>query len=133
MVPPAQAGLFNLIVCNPPYVRHHHMDAGEKDRLQYATAAACGVRMAGLGGLYCYFLGLAHAWMAEGAIAGWLIPSEFMDVNYGEAVKRYLLNRVELLRIIGSTQMICSSAMPRIVRRGLGEETGDPNQAHLWN
>ncbi len=99
MVPPEQAGLFNLIVCNPPYVRHHHMGTGEKDRLQYATAAACGVRMAGLGGLYCYFLGLAHAWMAEGAIAGWLIPSEFMDVNYGEAVKRYLLNQVELLRI----------------------------------
>ena len=37
--------------------------------------------------------------MAPGALAGWLIPSEFMDVNYGAAVKRYLLDRVTLLHI----------------------------------
>ena len=99
MKPPGHAKLFNLIVCNPPYVRHHHMDVGEKGRLQEATAAACGVRMAGLAGLYCHFLGLAHAWLADEGIGAWLIPSEFMDVNYGGPVKRYLLNEVELLRI----------------------------------
>lgn len=34
------------------------------------------------------------------AIGAWLlIPSEFMDVNYGVPVKRYLLNQVELIRI----------------------------------
>jgi adenine-specific DNA-methyltransferase len=27
------------------------------------------------------------------------MPSEFMDVNYGQAIKRYLLNKVSLLRI----------------------------------
>jgi len=37
--------------------------------------------------------------MADGALAGWLVPSEFMDVNYGAAVKRYLLERVTLLHI----------------------------------
>jgi hypothetical protein len=37
--------------------------------------------------------------MAKEAIAGWLIPSEFMDVNYGAALKRYLLERVTLLHI----------------------------------
>ncbi len=37
--------------------------------------------------------------MTDGGIAGWLIPSEFMDVNYGQAVKRYLLNHVTLLQI----------------------------------
>ena len=96
---PKAAEQFNLIICNPPYVRHHHMDKAEKARLLASTAAACGVEMAGLAGLYCYFLGLSHAWLADDGIAGWLIPSEFMDVNYGAAVKQYLLNRVELLRI----------------------------------
>ena len=99
MKPPIAAERFNLIVCNPPYVRHHHMGVDEKGRLQAATTAASGVRMGGLAGLYCYFLGLAHAWLADDGIAGWLIPSEFMDVNYGGPVKRYLLNEVELLRI----------------------------------
>jgi adenine-specific DNA-methyltransferase len=99
MKPPIAVERFNLIICNPPYVRHHHLGVGEKERLRAATTAASGIRMAGLAGLYCYFLGLAHAWLADDGIAGWLIPSEFMDVNYGGPVKRYLLNKVELLRV----------------------------------
>jgi adenine-specific DNA-methyltransferase len=99
MKPPVAAKRFNLIICNPPYVRHHHMGLDEKGRLQAATTATSGIRMAGLAGLYCYFIGLAHAWLEDNGIAGWLIPSEFMDVNYGGPVKRYLLNKVELLRI----------------------------------
>lgn len=90
---------FNLIICNPPYVRHHHMDNGNKLRLQSRTYQACGMKFSGLAGLYCHFLGLSHAWMADSGIAGWLIPSEFMDVNYGRAVKRYLLEKVTLLHI----------------------------------
>lgn len=91
--------VYNLVICNPPYVRHHHVINGEKLRLQHAAAQACGVSIGGLAGLYCYFLALAHAWMAEGGLAGWLIPSEFMDVNYGRQVKRYLLERTTLLHI----------------------------------
>ena len=97
--PPVGGSGFNLVICNPPYVRHHHMDKAAKARLLAATAAASGIHMAGLAGLYCYFLGLSHAWMESDGIAGWLIPSEFMDVNYGVPVKRYLLSQVELIRI----------------------------------
>ena len=90
---------FNLVVCNPPYVRHHHLGEADKERLQFRTLKASGMKLSGLAGLYCHFLGLSHAWMAEGAIAGWLIPSEFMDVNYGRSLKHYLLNRVTLMHI----------------------------------
>lgn len=90
---------FNLLICNPPYVRHHHLHTEEKVRLQFHSRQASGVKLSGLAGLYCHFLGFSHAWMAEGGIAGWLIPSEFMDVNYGQAVKQYLLDRVTLLHI----------------------------------
>ena len=90
---------FNLVVCNPPYVRHHHILNGDKNRLQDLTDKVFGERPSGLSGLYCYFLGLSHNWMRENGIAGWLIPSEFMDVNYGKSVKRYLLEQVTLLRI----------------------------------
>lgn len=93
------SGRFNLVICNPPYVRHHHLQNGNKFRLQSNTRKVSGMKLSGLAGLYCHFLGLTHAWMAEGGVAGWLIPSEFMDVNYGQEVKRYLLERVTLLRI----------------------------------
>ncbi|TVQ57355.1 MAG: SAM-dependent DNA methyltransferase [Phycisphaerales bacterium] len=90
---------YNLIICNPPYVRHHHLTNDDKLRLQHETRLASGMKLSGLAGLYCHFLGLAHAWMARDAVAGWLIPSEFMDVNYGAAIKRYLLDQVTLLHI----------------------------------
>lgn len=89
----------NLLICNPPYVRHHHIDGQQKATLQSRTEEACGVKINGLSGLYCYFMGLSHPFMAEDGIAAWLIPSEFMGVNYGRMLKRYLLEKVTLLQI----------------------------------
>lgn len=89
----------NLLVCNPPYVRHHHLDSATKARLQKRTKSACGIRISGLSGLYSHFIALSHPWLAQDAISAWLIPSEFMAVNYGRPVKDYLLDRVTLLQI----------------------------------
>lgn len=98
-LPQAEEDKANLIICNPPYVRHHHLSREDKERLQNLSQAITGVRFNGLTGFYCYFLAICHAWLAEGGTAGWLIPSEFMDVNYGREVKEYLLNSVSLLRV----------------------------------
>lgn len=89
----------NLLICNPPYVRHHHLTGEEKVRLQKVARQVAGVRLSGLAGLYCYFMCLSPAWLSSGGLAGWLIPSEFMDVNYGRQVKEFLLSRVTLLRV----------------------------------
>jgi len=97
--PPEEHEKFDLVVCNPPYVRHHHLTALEKARLHQLTHGLSGIRLSGLTGLYCYFLILADAWAADDAVCLWLIPSEFMDVNYGVAVKEYLLTRVTLLQV----------------------------------
>ncbi len=89
----------NLILANPPYVRHHHLARKDKERLQSLAHQMAGVKVSGLAGLYVYFLIIATAWMEEGGYAAWLIPSEFMDVNYGAAIKRYLTDRITLLRV----------------------------------
>jgi adenine-specific DNA-methyltransferase len=97
--PSDEKGKATMVVCNPPYVRHHHLDAATKQRLRAASVRASGVDLNGLTGLYCHFVTLSHAWMEKDALAIWLIPSEFMDVNYGGPLKEYLLNRVTLMRI----------------------------------
>ena len=96
---PTTDDLSNLLICNPPYVRHHHIEQSIKAGLQTRTQQACDVSIGGLAGLYCYFMGLAHRWMEPNAVAGWLVPSEFMDVNYGKKIKEYLLSKVQLLHI----------------------------------
>lgn len=94
---PAQR--FSLILSNPPYVRHHHLESDAKDRLKAQLARSLHMEISGLAGLYCYFLLLCHEWMEEQGLAIWLIPSEFMDVNYGVALRSYLTERVMLLHI----------------------------------
>lgn len=88
----------NLILANPPYVRHHHLEREDKQRLQALTHRLTGIEVNGLAGLYVYFVLLATAWMEDGGWAAWLIPSEFMDVNYGAALKQFLTDRVTLVR-----------------------------------
>jgi len=90
---------FNLIICNPPYVRHHHLGANDKKRLQAQAGRIVHTNVSGLAGLYVYFLCIAHEWLQEGGVAGWLIPSEFMDVNYGSALRHYLTSEVTLVDI----------------------------------
>lgn len=97
--PSADQDKVTLLISNPPYVRHHHLEKSEKPRLQALARASAGMKLSGLAGLYCYFMALSHGWMAKGGIAGWLIPSEFMDVNYGKTLKEYLLREVTLLHI----------------------------------
>lgn len=97
--PEADEDRFDLLVCNPPYVRHHHLDPAEKRRLVALAENRAGVRPSGLTGLYAHFLYLAHPWVREGGLSGWLIPSEWLAVNYGRDVRRYLLDQVTLLHI----------------------------------
>ena len=90
---------FDLIATNPPYVRHHHLPAAKKEQLQQATYQRLGLRPSKLTGLYPYFVWLSHGWLRDGGIAAWLIPTEFMYVNYGALLRQYFLTRVTLLQV----------------------------------
>jgi hypothetical protein len=96
--PASDADKATLILCNPPYVRHHHLSAGRKAELR-RRAGRLGFHVSGLAGLYGYFLLLAHGWLAPGAVGVWVVPAEFLDVNYGRALKEYLTTRVTLHRV----------------------------------
>lgn len=93
------AGQFNCLCTNPPYVRHHHMPGTLKIELQQRVESELGLRVSGLSGLYVYFILLSHRLLAKGAVASWLIPSEFMSVNYGRALREYLIHHVTLLQV----------------------------------
>ncbi len=95
--PPARARP-NLVVCNPPYVRHHHLPASRKRELRERLSRRK-LELSGLAGLYAYFVLLADAWLAPGGVSVWIVPAELLDARYGEAVRGYLAGTVELLRI----------------------------------
>jgi hypothetical protein len=90
---------FDFLVANPPYVRHHHLSRAQKTSYGQVVHKATGLAPSGLAGLYLYFVLGAAARLAPGAVATWLIPTEFMSVNYGSTLRRYLTEQVTLHRV----------------------------------
>ncbi|MDD2599942.1 MAG: Eco57I restriction-modification methylase domain-containing protein [Kiritimatiellae bacterium] len=88
-----------MILTNPPYVRHHHIDGEQKQWLKDQVLSQLKIQVSGLSGLYIYYILLSHNLLKEGGIATWLIPSEFLYTNYGKALREYLSRKVSLLRI----------------------------------
>lgn len=89
----------DLLVANPPYTRYHSLPPGKTAVLQERAERATGIRPSGLAGLYVHFVLLAHQVLAPGAVSAWLIPSEFLDTNYGQALKQYLRDTVTTIQI----------------------------------
>lgn len=96
---PEKQNRYNLLCTNPPYVRHHHLSSERKLELQQRVLRQLHLRPSGLSGLYVYFVLLSHALLRPDGVASWLIPSEFLAVNYGQVLREYLLRRVTLRRI----------------------------------
>ena len=90
---------FDLVITNPPYVRHHHIASDIKKQYQEQVLSTLGISVSGLAGLYVYYILLCDRLLKEGAVASWLIPSEFLSVNYGCVLREYFYDRVSLVRI----------------------------------
>lgn len=132
--------LHDLVVANPPYVRHHGIEPADKKRLAERVKAETGIAVSGLAGLYCHFLLLSLKWMKPGAVGVWLVPSEWMSVNYGSALRRFFTQRVRLLRVhrfdasdIRFSDALVSSCVVWFANESPGNETefsGGPDLAH---
>lgn len=80
-----------LFIGNPPYVRHHQIDAVWKDWL-HTSASERGFTASKLAGLHVHFF-LATALRAQtGDYGAFITSSEWLDVNYGSLVRELLLN-----------------------------------------
>jgi predicted RNA methylase len=76
---------------NPPYVRHHDLQATTKTWATQ-TAKKLGHRVSGLAGLHTLFL-LATAELArKGDVGAFVTSAEWMDTNYGSIVRDLMLN-----------------------------------------
>ena len=76
---------------NPPYVRHHDLSADAKAWGRLA-AGRFGIRLSGLAGLHTYFFLATGLHGRPGDIGCFVTSSEWLDVNYGDAIRQLLLN-----------------------------------------
>lgn len=95
---PAEEGAWSMVLANPPYRRSQDITQN-LSHLRAAIAERTGISVSARSDLYVYFLLQADAWLRQGGIAAWILPSEFQVTSYGVAIRRYLSTQVELLRI----------------------------------
>jgi adenine-specific DNA-methyltransferase len=80
---------FDAVVCNPPYYKHHFVE--DKKQLVGQFNRRYGSSLTRMTSVYCLFLIKAVNLLAAGGRGSFIIPSEFMNADYGVAVKSYLL------------------------------------------
>jgi hypothetical protein len=82
-----------LFIGNPPYVRHHGIDASWKTWYRL-TAAKFGIKASGLAGLHAHFFLRTLQLARSGDFGAFITAAEWLDVNYGAAVRRMLTERL---------------------------------------
>jgi hypothetical protein len=78
---------------NPPYVRHH--DIAQEWKTWYATNfAGLGIKASSLAGLHLHFFLQTRLLAKAGDVGAFITSAEWMDVNYGSALRRLLLEQL---------------------------------------
>ena len=80
-------------VGNPPYVRHHDINAHWK-AWYAAQFADFGIKASALAGLHLHFFLQTRLLAKPGDIGAFITSAEWMDVNYGSALRRLFLEQL---------------------------------------
>lgn len=82
---------YDAIIANPPYVRHHELHYDEA--VLAAIDRLCGRRLSRLTNLYGLFLVKIQSLLAPGGRAAVITPAEWLNADFGAALKAHLLNK----------------------------------------
>ena len=87
---------YDGIICNPPYFKFHDYD--NKTTLK-EIEEKLGLKLNGFTNLYTLFLLKSAYQLNKNGRAAYIVPSEFLNSDYGKLVKSYLIKN-KLLRLL---------------------------------
>lgn len=88
---------FDGIICNPPYLKFHDYD---NSTLIPLVNSKLHIHLNGFSNIYTLFLLKSISQMKDGARMAYIIPSEFLNSDYGVEVKRALVQSGVLRHVI---------------------------------
>ena len=91
------ADQYDGIICNPPYVKFQHYR--NRSAALQELQSRLGITLSGFTNIYSMFLLKSIHQLARGGRAAYIVPSEFLNADYGTTIKRYLL-KSKLLRYV---------------------------------
>ena len=94
----------DAVVGNPPYVRQEKIDKFLKSKYAQAVADAFkGMKLSGRADLHCYFWPHAARFLKEGGYFGFLTSGQWLDVDYGFELQRWILENFKIIAILESS------------------------------
>ncbi len=94
-IEPAEA-----IVSNPPYSRHHELEAEYKQQLNTQAESEADLTVSALSPMYAYFYFHAAEFLAPGGRLAFITPSEFLETRYGESLKQFLASEFDIRALV---------------------------------
>lgn len=88
---------YDAIICNPPYFKFH--DYENKKTLE-EIKKRLNINLSGFTNVYTLFLLKSIYQLKEDGRAAYIIPSEFLNSDYGKLVKEYLIKSKTLKHIV---------------------------------
>jgi len=88
---------YDGVICNPPYFKFHDYD--NKNVIKEIESRLA-IKLNGFTNLYTLFLLKSIYQLNKNGRAAYIIPSEFLNSDYGKLVKEYLINSKTLRHII---------------------------------
>ncbi len=108
-IPPLDA-----VIANPPYVRQEDIpkatttrkdggpEPGSKEFYRQQVAEMAGTHLSGRSDLHCYFWPQAATFLKPQGLLGFITSSQWLDVEYGFKLQKWLLENFEILAILES-------------------------------
>jgi len=88
---------YDGIICNPPYLKFH--DYKNKNEILSVFESKLKMRLSGFTNIYTLFFLKSMNQLSDLGRAAYIVPSEFLNADYGTKVKEYLI-KSERLRFI---------------------------------
>lgn len=130
---PDEVDAVDAVISNPPYTRHHELDEDRKRTINQQMEQEAERSLSSLSPLYAYFYVHATQFLEDDGRTTFITPSEFLETNYGEDLKGFLLDnyhvRAFLLYDRGADsqfdEALTTSLISFLERKPGGEENDD--------
>ena len=106
--------LLDAVIGNPPYVRQEEIprakkkpkdggpEAGTKEFYSRRVAQMASAKLSGRSDLHCYFWPHATTFLKPDGMLGFITSSQWLDVEYGFHLQRWLLQNFEIMAVLES-------------------------------
>jgi adenine-specific DNA methylase len=89
---------YDVIVMNPPYIRHHLIDNEEREKYHEVTSSILDLKYTS--DVWAYFLIKSVGHLKKGGSIGAILPWSFLQAEYAQKIRIWLLEKFEEINIL---------------------------------